>query len=67
MLAPEPTLFQIHMPATFQSKKLSFILGLVSDESNTAIQFALWLWEGLSKAAIWMIHSCDWQEDFSWL
>ena len=52
MLAPEPMLFQIHMPATFQSKKLSFILGLVSDESNTAIQFALWLWEGLSKAAI---------------
>ena len=41
MLAPEPMLFQIPMPGTFQSKKLNFILGLVSEESNTAIQLAL--------------------------
>ena len=41
MLAAEPMLFQIPMPGTFQSKKLNFILGLVSEESNTGIQLAL--------------------------
>ena len=41
MLAAEPMLFQIPMPGTFQSKKLNFILGLASEESNTGIQLAL--------------------------
>ena len=72
----DPWPWELHMPwgsqkwrkkmhATFQSKKMSFILGSV--KKATAIQFALRLWEGLSKAATWVIHSCDWREDSSWL